>query len=61
MADRSHYEIVSSDGERRELEHRAAGYSRPHREVDVGRMAEIMYPFSATNDAICADFSTRAP
>jgi len=33
MAGRSHYEIVLSDEERRELEHRAACYSRPHREV----------------------------
>lgn len=33
MAGRSHYQIVLSDEERRELEHRAACYSRPHREV----------------------------
>lgn len=33
MAGRSRYQIVLSDEERRELEHRAACYSRPHREV----------------------------
>lgn len=33
MAGRSQYQIVLSDAERRELEHRAACYSRPHREV----------------------------
>jgi Helix-turn-helix domain len=33
MAGRSQYQIVLSDEERRELEHRAACYSRPHREV----------------------------
>src|SRR5437764_5644708 len=33
MAVRSGYLFVLSDEERRELEHRAACYSRPHREV----------------------------
>ena len=33
MAGRSRCQIVLSDEERRELEHRAACYSRPHREV----------------------------
>lgn len=33
MAGRSRYLIVLSGEERRELEHRAACYSRPHREV----------------------------
>jgi hypothetical protein len=33
MAGRSQYQIVLSDEERRELEHRAACYSRSHREV----------------------------
>jgi hypothetical protein len=33
MAGRSRYQIVLGDEERRELEHRAASYSRPHREV----------------------------
>ena len=33
MAGRSGYQIVLSDEERRELEHCAACYSRPHREV----------------------------
>ena len=33
MAGRSRYRIVLSDEERAELEHRAACYSRPHREV----------------------------
>ncbi len=33
MAGRSQYQIVLSDEERRELEHRGACYSRPHREV----------------------------
>jgi len=33
MAGRSRYQIVLSDEERVELEHRAACYSRPHREV----------------------------
>jgi len=33
MAGRSPFQIVLSDEERTELEHRAACYSRPHREV----------------------------
>jgi winged helix-turn helix protein len=33
MAGRSRYRIELSEAERRELEHRAACYSRPHREV----------------------------
>ena len=33
MAGRSRYQIDLSEEERRELEHRAACYSRPHREV----------------------------
>lgn len=33
MAGRSRYQIVLSEGKRRELEHRAACYSREHREV----------------------------
>ena len=38
MAGCSHYQIVLSDEERRELVHRAACYSRPHREVLRARL-----------------------
>lgn len=38
MAGRSRYQIVLSDDERAELEHRAACYSRPHREVQRARL-----------------------
>ena len=38
MAGRSRYQIELSDEERRELEHRAACYSRPHREVQRAKL-----------------------
>ena len=38
MAGRSRYQIDLSDEERRELEHRAACYSRPHREVQRAKL-----------------------
>src|ERR1700694_1331475 len=38
MAGRSRYRIVLSEEERAELEHRAACYSRPHREVQRARL-----------------------
>jgi transposase-like protein len=38
MAGRSRYQIDLSDAERRELEHRAACYSREHREVLRARL-----------------------
>ena len=38
MAGRSRYQIELSDEERRELEHRAACYSREHREVLRARL-----------------------
>lgn len=41
MARRSHYQIVLSDEERQELGHRAACYSRPHR--DVLRTKLVLY------------------
>ena len=41
IAGRSHYQIVLSDEERQELGHRAACYSRPHR--DVRRAKLVLY------------------
>src|SRR5437868_10723076 len=38
MAGRSRYRIVLSEEERAELEHRAACYSRPHREVQRAKL-----------------------
>lgn len=38
MAGRSPYRIVLSDEERAELEHQAACYSRPHREVQRAKL-----------------------
>jgi hypothetical protein len=38
MAGRSRYQIVLSEEERVELEHRAACYSRPHREVQRAKL-----------------------
>jgi Helix-turn-helix domain len=38
MAGRSRYQIVLSGEERAELEHRAACYSRPHREVQRAKL-----------------------
>jgi hypothetical protein len=38
MAGRSSYEVVLSDEERAELEHRAVCYTRPYREVQRARL-----------------------
>jgi hypothetical protein len=38
VAGRSRYQIVLSEEERAELEHRAACYSRPHREVQRAKL-----------------------
>src|SRR5829696_4872181 len=38
MPGRSPYEVVLSEAERAELEHRAACYSRPHREVQRAKL-----------------------
>jgi hypothetical protein len=38
MPGRSPHEVVLSDAERAELEHRAACYTRPHREVQRAKL-----------------------
>jgi hypothetical protein len=46
MAQKSPYEVVLTDEQRRELERRAAAYSGPHR--DVVRAKAILYAAEGT-------------